>query len=293
VEKVVQAVQSCFFRIGTLGNPREVVLKATEALRRIEFTHPEDVDEEDLEGIEEDDGYARPGEVGRPMNASGQLLTRNDRRKIAESQFVILIELLKQLHPRINTKYPSRFLSETLTAILATYTDAVKGLSTSQIEVITEEVVGMVQTVLPESTRSRPTLPPRKSSVEIPQMSGLSLQRTTSRDKTETIPEDSAASHKETPKVDEKSTDDKSIQIRLLQSFVTHILEEYMLSLDSQTSNDDIPGLAWAARVEEKNHPDRNIPGRMTVSKLFAEDETLQRRESMVGRMMVSYSNYC
>ena len=52
--------------------------------------------------------------------------------------------------------------------------------------------------------------------------------------------------------------------------------------------DEDVPGLAWASRYQEKLHPEKVIPGRRTYSELFAEVEHLHERDTVVGQILVS-----
>jgi hypothetical protein len=88
-----------------LGNPREVVLKVTEALRLIQF------DEYDVDSESED-------EV-RDQEAAGEELAL-----LPVLQAQVLLRILPPLHARLKTKFPSRFLSTTLQAVLATFSGA-------------------------------------------------------------------------------------------------------------------------------------------------------------------------
>jgi hypothetical protein len=120
----------CLSTIARLGNPREVVLKITEALQLLEL---EEEDEEEF-GVE------------KPADAEPTTIDR----------FCTLISLLSTIHPRIKTKYPSRFLSTSLVSILSTFRPSNKA---------TLAVISFVHTV---SGTKRPPLPGRKSSSKIP-----------------------------------------------------------------------------------------------------------------------------
>jgi len=101
-----------------LGNPREVVLKVTEALRLLEFEATEAIDDDDTE----DESTAKQQEVGQEV--------------LAVVQMRALLMMLPRLHARLNTKTPSRFLSTTLQAVLAAFSNAA-----AATEFIYEDVV--------------------------------------------------------------------------------------------------------------------------------------------------------
>ncbi len=90
--------EQCLTTIARLGNPREVVLKATEALQLLE-----------LDDVEQ----AEDNETEAPATITTET-TPIDK-------FCILLNQLSILYPRIKTKFPSRFLSTTLMAILRVY----------------------------------------------------------------------------------------------------------------------------------------------------------------------------
>ncbi|KAI9840095.1 MAG: hypothetical protein M1838_004242 [Thelocarpon superellum] len=169
--------------------------------------------------------------------------------------FTALLAVLSTLHPRIKSARPSRFLSSTLQALLATYTDATHHLPTSQVDEITSETIRFIKSV---SGRKRPVLPPRRSTQDI-------------KPSREAGPDPEAQD--ESP-----SAEELVLTERLLQSFVTHILEDYVLSLDVI--------MAWSARFEEKTRPERVISGRPKLSQKFATDSTLQEQESTIGQLV-------
>ncbi|KAI9816915.1 MAG: hypothetical protein M1827_001560 [Pycnora praestabilis] len=257
--------EECLQDVARLGNPREVVLKVTESLRQIDFGHGEagsDLDSDDIYPAQEHHNETSKARLNTAAGLSSVEALDDKPGPILTPpviQFITLLSLLSILHPRIKTKYPSRFLSGTLQAILRTYSDAIYN---PHFEKITSSVVRFVKTI---SGNKRPHLPPRQSSTQI-------LKSTIS----ETAPDPEA--HAEPP-----SSGESAIQTRLLQSFATHILEDYLTSCHSV---DDTPGLAWASRLEEKAHPDKIIPGKMTYAQRFAENELLQGREAMVGQMV-------
>ncbi|KAE9373974.1 DUF1760-domain-containing protein [Stipitochalara longipes BDJ] len=214
--------ETCLITIARLGNPREVVLKVTEALQLLEL------DSEDEE---------KPG--GKP--AEGSEPTPVDR-------FCTLVNLLSILHPRIKTKYPSRFLSTSLMAILSAFRPSNQA---------TLAVISFVHTI---SGKKRPSLPGRKSSLKIPTVPDISQAGTSAPD----------------PEAQEEDPKEAAIQAKLLQSFVTHILEEY---INGNT-------LEWAARLQESFEPSKVVAGRKSLGESFREDPLLQTRDTIVGQLV-------
>jgi hypothetical protein len=216
--------ETCLMTIARLGNPREVVLKVTEALQLLELA-PED-QEEKPEG----------------ETTEGSESTSVDR-------FCTLIGLLSVLHSRIKTKYPSRFLSSSLMAILSAFRPSNQA---------TLAVISFVHTL---SGKKRPPLPGRKSSLKIPAIATESQVGISAPD----------------PEAQEEDPREAAIQARLLQSFVTHILEEYI----------NANSLEWAARLQEVFEPSRVVAGRKSLGESFREDPALQTRDTIAGQLVV------
>ena len=264
--EVDQAAQACLYEVAEHGNPREVILKITESLRQIPFVRDDDNQEQQEESDSDQESRDKqPPDTPRTTRyqSAGGIV------RAAELKFSTLLNILDRLHARIKTKFPSRFLSTSLTAILNTYGEAVKAFSAEQKERVTVEIMRLVKSVSPSKGNTRPVLPPRLSHTEV--------SRAPSVSQNENDPEADA---------DLPLSEESKIQTRLLQSFVTHILEDYMLSLSDGEAG-DIPGLAWASRIEEKWNPSKIVPGRATFSQRFADNPLLQSRESLVGQVVV------
>lgn len=237
--------EACLGTIARLGNPREVVLKATETLTLLDLDENPDEDEdaahEGGDATETATTSDRAAEVPKkPAEDITHIPTSVDK-------FCTLVSLLSILHPRIKTKYPSRFLSTSLMAILSSYRPSFQA---------TEAVSSFVHAI---SGKKRPPLPGRKSS--------LSVHLQSASDTVAPDPEATA----EDPKED-------SIQKKLLQSFVTHVLEVYIKS----------NGLEWAARLQEHFEPKKVIPTRRSFGESYRQDQALQERDIAVGQLVVS-----
>jgi hypothetical protein len=222
----ISGAEQCLTTIARLGNPREVMLKVTEALQVLVLDSAEDVERTSDGKVKEE-----PTDLDR---------------------FCILVNLLSILHPRIKTKYPSRFLSTTLMAILSAFRP------TNQA---TLAVISFIHTI---SGKKRPPLPGRKSSLKIP----TALPNTASSDPSAPDPE-----------AQEEDPQEAAIQQKLLQSFATHILEDYA----NQNS------LEWAGRLQESFEPGKVVSGR-SLSAAFKEDPVLVTRDTIVGQLVVSLS---
>ncbi|MCJ1249013.1 hypothetical protein MMC30_006234 [Trapelia coarctata] len=134
--------EECLHVVAKLGNPREVILKATELLESV-GKEAEDYDEEKEEGR---------GKDGQETGPTSYMLP-------SVLQFTTLLRVISILHPRIKTKQPSRFLATTIEAILPAY--ARLGHSPSA----TQAVLSLMDSL---SRANRPQLPPRVSESTVP-----------------------------------------------------------------------------------------------------------------------------
>lgn len=268
---LLPASEQCLHDVARLGNPREVVLKVTELLEAIAH---EGASSDDGQGTatDEEDGHiglvAEEGKIGVGSNIPEEVKTTGGSAKSTQfpqatspssaPKFCSLLRMLSILHPRIKTKYPSRFLSTSLQAILPAYTQVTLD------ELVTDAVLSFIKSI---TGSKRPKLPPRMSSttVSVPA-------------KVLSAPDPEAGP--ETP-----GTEDAALQIRLLQSFLTHVIAAYV---DSLSSINDDSGFAWTSRLQEKLHAEKIIPYRKTFSAMFSETEALHRRDTTIGQMIVS-----
>lgn len=274
---LLPASEECLLDIARLGNPREVILKVTESLRLIDYEGLEgeqlDEGQDAVAGADGEGDVSAPshptktasvdeGGVPLPGSASTQAVEVQPPAPLPVNQFIALLSMLAVLQPRIKTKYPSRFLSTTLQAILASFS-----ASMSHRE---EMILAIVKLVKSMSGIRRPTLPSRKSSGMLNSSKGAGAQ---------------SASDPEAAVTVDTSPEELAIQTKLLQSFVTHIIEEYLLE---QPSEDDVPGMAWSSRLMEKMHPERH-PWRSDKTPLnerFATEKALSRRIDALGQLV-------
>ncbi|KAK5735669.1 YAP1-binding protein 1 [Elasticomyces elasticus] len=266
--------EECLQDIARLGNPREVILKVTESLRLIEYDTPNDESAEDasevLAGATDSRVRAESStypiktastKEGEKRSGSSQMVELPPPLPLAVSQFLALLSMLSILHPRIKTKYPSRFLSTTLQAILASFAN-----SGSHRE---EMLIQIIKTVKTITGIQRPMLPTRRSS------GMMSIIRTVSGSFAPD-PEGAASS--------EVGPEERATKTKLLQSFVTHVTEEYLLHLPPHA--EDVPGMAWSSRIMEMQHPERTVDISKTFADRFQREEKLSRRIDAVGQVV-------
>ena len=80
------------------------------------------------------------------------------------------------------------------------------------------------------------------------------------------------------PEATAEEPQEGAIQEKLLQSFVTHILEIYI----------NATGLEWTARLQEYFDPDKVVQGRKSFGEAFRDDSVLNDRDMIVGQLVVS-----
>ncbi|KAJ4351193.1 uncharacterized protein N0V89_006532 [Didymosphaeria variabile] len=249
--------EECLQDVAAKGNPREVILKVTEALRLLEF--------EDRERDSDDEEYDKP--TGGSLSKAAAIAVGESSMSPALPdtvlpplpvlKFEVLLDLLATLHSRVKAKYPSRFLATSLQAILTAYNRA-----TSHRDELTLSAIKLVKTL---SGTKRPHLPPRTPS-------GNLLR--TMLHRSEPDPE----AQSESPTADENT-----LTNRLLQSFLTHVMEDYILTLASE---DDVPGFAWSSRLMEKYEPSRIRPDKPKYGDRFANEDALKSRSAIVGQLV-------
>lgn len=122
--------QECLQDIARLGNPREVILRVSDSLMKLE---PEDEDEEEELAVPGEDVRGLPQHVRK---------------------FNCLIAMLSVLHSRIKTKYPSRFIATSLQAALEAYGSMPTDETTNALLEFLRDL----------SPTKRPALPPRGTS---------------------------------------------------------------------------------------------------------------------------------
>ncbi|KAM7185020.1 YAP-binding/ALF4/Glomulin [Naviculisporaceae sp. PSN 640] len=235
VNKLVKlpGCETCLETIARLGNPREVILKVNETLGRLDA----------------DDGYEADEENTKLAAIDDVSYTH---------KFIALVGMLPILHSRIKTKFPSRFLADTLTAVFNAYAQ-------NPDEEMTAAVVNMVHSL---SGRRRPTLPSRKSSVNVanPAQDG---------DASKNAPDPEADDEREDQAGDSAEA---AMQQRMLLSFVTCVLEVYA------NKND----MAWSGRLYEYYRPDKIVsgPGRITALASFRENPQLLAKDALIGQLV-------
>ncbi|KAM0303664.1 hypothetical protein HYE67_003743 [Fusarium culmorum] len=169
----------------------------------------------------------------------------------ASAKFIILVGMLGILHQRLQVKAPSRYLHTTLQTVYRAYNP--QGAET------TAAVIDLVRSL---SGRKRPPLPTRQSSAKIE----TAFQGS---DMSKSAPDPEAHAG-------QAGEGESELVSRLLQSFITSILEAYV------NSNN----LEWAARHLEYLSPERIVPKKPTMLQAFKQVDELQTRDALVGQLV-------
>jgi hypothetical protein len=225
--------EDCLMDVARLGNSREAILKVSLALREISF--PDDDEEEEEDAVIPDEG------------------------PLPVVQFQVLLRMLEVLHLRIHAKYPSRFLSGTLQAILSAFSKA-----PDYHDELTNQIAAFLKTM---SGTRRPHLPPRRSS------STLLLAKPAA--------DEFARAPSPLPEVPE--CEDDRIMLRLMQSFLTHVLDDYM---QHAQPIDGVSGLAWCSRYMEKLQHPLLVPEPVSMTDRFSHSNALETRLTTVGQLV-------
>ncbi|KAF4553793.1 Hypothetical protein D9617_6g095260 [Elsinoe fawcettii] len=263
---LLPASQQCLQDIARLGNPREVILKVTECLRLIDFQglEPDTDSDADQPPSLDPDSHRHPHttapvEHGTSTGAETTQAKEVTAAPLPVDQFICLLSMLSILHPRIKTQFPSRFLSTSLQAVLHAFSHSVSHRG--------ELISAVLRFIKDVGGTKRPHLPPRTSSSQV-----------TPTNSHERAPDPEADADAGGPSLSESD-----IQTRLLQSLLTFILEDYMMRLSDQ---DDVPGLCWSSRLQEKLHPERTVPGRPSFSNKFETVPALKARLTTIGEIL-------
>ncbi|EZF32390.1 YAP-binding/Alf4/Glomulin [Trichophyton interdigitale] len=179
--------RECLDDIARLGNPREVILRVSEALMKLQAT-----EDESLESDDEDANKQASEQRHLPLHIV---------------QFNCLLSMLSTLHSRIKTKYTSRFVATSLHAVLEAYSEFPTTESTAAILELLRDLSG----------EKRPPLPPRC-------LSEQALNRSTG-DKAPDPEADEHAEGDSTSEAAEEKLTQRLLQFGLIETLKTYLLQ--------------------------------------------------------------------
>lgn len=206
-----------------------------------------------LKVLEVMDKTAAAAEKEHEREEGGTTTTEPGAEVSGADKFIALVGMLKILHGRLQVKVPSRFLHTTLDTVYRAY-DPKSPESTAAVIDLARSLSG----------EKRPPLPSRQSST----MLATPFQ---------TTDPSQAAPDPEAEKSDVPSPLEPEIISRLLQSFMTCIIESYV------NSN----SMEWASRLLEFTYPERIVPRRRTMLQAFNEIDELKDMDALVGQLAV------
>lgn len=213
----LQIAETLIASAATKGNPREVFIKVLESLSSLSWAPrpaSEDGDDEGEDEGENEDKAAHSGDEGEDEIPEKEENHQGDKlvHKHSLKKFHALLSALSIVHPRIAAKFPSRFLSTELTTLLGFFMKSVQWLEREEVDGVLRAVLEFVELAKPELPQpkkqslakgEKPPLPPRVPTAE--SLATLSSAPT------------------------EEDSPEALLQARLLQSFLSHILEIYLL----------------------------------------------------------------
>ncbi|KAL4975593.1 YAP-binding/ALF4/Glomulin [Aspergillus desertorum] len=238
--------QECLKDVARLGNPREVILRVSDALMQL---HPVEEDEErSYKQLE--------------TQLSAVELDRNEPKASTETiplhvlKFNTLVAMLSTLHSRIQTKTPSRFLATSLQAVLEAYTS----MPTN------ETTIALLEFLRDVSPTKRPPPPPRAPS-----------DSTVLRVAEASAPDPEAEVMSPIPAGSEESV----LIRRFLQFGLIELLKSYLLSCSGPMD----PGMSWAIRLQEMLYPEKRMPGTGSPTNVYANNKQLEERDSIIAKI--------
>ncbi|MCJ1317198.1 hypothetical protein MMC15_002521 [Xylographa vitiligo] len=278
---LLPASKECLADVARLGNPREVILKVAELLgqtgRSLWGEKEDEEHDSDSDSDSDSDKPASNEEKAEVHVACDDAVKKEQHKSSYRSviEFQALLHMISIVYPRIKTKHPSKFLISAFEAILPAYA-RVTSSSLSTIAVLT-----LIEKLCQSA---KPVLPPRENSSASDQINSEQTAAPDPEGQGETV-----------------APEEPGVQIRLLRSFTTHVIEVYFESLPNV---DDGPGLAWTQRYLEMQHPERVLPFHKSMQSRFMPPSTrgefssshklsdLNNRDLMAQKLVVS-TTFC
>lgn len=258
--------QECLQDVARLGNPREVILRVSDALMKLEPEDDEEGEDDEVEDSGKDsqqqDTKALEEKVGNIAIASDEE-SEDGKRTLPRHviQFNCLVAMLSVLHARIKTRYPSRFIATSLQAALEAYT----------LMPTNETTTALLEFLRDISPTKRPALPPRGTS-----------QTSVVRVSEASAPDPEAETHSPST-----ASEDQELVRKLVQFGLIEVLKSYMLSLASPTDS----GISWALRLQEKLAPEESrMATSLSKTHIHTTMEHLKERDMIVGKIAVGPS---
>ncbi|PYH98478.1 DUF1760-domain-containing protein [Aspergillus ellipticus CBS 707.79] len=248
----------CLHDIARLGNPREVILRVSDALMQLQPVDEDDESDADTAETPEPESSAHAEASSQDVTGGKDGPSDPEKSALPRHvlQFNTLVAMLSVLHSRIQTKSPSRFLATSLQAVLEAYTL----MSTN------ETTIALLEFFRDVSPSKRPAPPPRAASES-------SLQRLSEA----SAPDPEAEVQSPSPASDAESV----LVKRFLQFGLIEVLKSYLLSFSGPSD----PGMSWTIRLQEKLQPATRMIKQQTQTDLFANNKELKERDMIIAKI--------
>lgn len=215
----VQVAESLIRLAAETGNPREVYVKILQGLTSLAWVpgagsgdgdYYEDDDEDEEDGRDEGDGGEDGNDAAEHSGSESEHAVSQKRSADqaedpalpafrALARFRNLLSALCLVHPRISARFPSKFLSTELSTLLVVFTKAVETVNAKAVTEMVEQLLAFVKIAGPP-----PAMLAQQPLSLTPALAGLSL-------------------------VASDSDPERLLQVRLISSFLSHLLSAYVL----------------------------------------------------------------
>lgn len=255
--------QECLQDIARLGNPREVILRVSDALMQLQ---PEDDDDDVASDNDQQD--AAPTELlenqMKNVTVEEKESSDDDEKPLPRHilKFNSLLAMLGVLHSRIETKSPSRFIATSLQAVLESYT----------LMPTSETTIALLEFFREVSPSKRPAPPPRAAS-----------ETTVLRVSQASAPDPESESRSATP----INNEEPALVRKFLQFGLVELIKSYLLSFSGPMD----PGMSWAIRLQEKLHPAKKLAGKASQTDVYKYSKGLRERDMIIAKITVSHNH--
>lgn len=212
----VEIAESLIHLAAETGNPREVYVKVLQGLSSLAWvpgagSGDDDYYEDDDEVEDEEGGGDGEDDDAAEHSGSEHAVPRRRFADQAEdpalpanralARFRNLLSALCVVHPRITARFPSKFLSTELSTLLVAFTKAVKTVNAKAVTEIVEQLLAFVNIAGPPPMLAQHAPPSPPGSTPAP--AGLPVAS--------------------------GSDPERQLQVRLISSFLSHLLSAYVL----------------------------------------------------------------
>jgi hypothetical protein len=251
----------CLQDIARLGNPREVILRVSDALMQLQPEDDDEFEDEEGEATELHVAQGAGSSDTKQEDATGSGGANSEKKTEALPRHIMkfnsLVAMLSVLHSRIQTKSPSRFLATSLQAVLEAYT----------LMPTNETTITLLEFFRDVSPSKRPAPPPRAAS----ESSILRVSEASAPDPEAEVQSPNPSNNTE-----------PALIKKFLQFGLIELIKSYMLSFSGPMD----PGMSWTIRLQEKLQP-RPLVGQVSETEVFSKNKELRERDMIMGKITV------